>query len=175
MFRRSLLPQALLSLYADAPVTQPIRGAPRVTRDPPCGTTCPASIAEGELSLIGLTEEGLRWTHYRLVEVSQSAVCNKFHLLKQRFCRWILTVQDRSGDEQMELTQEALAAMVGARRPVVASLIGEMQDEGLVRFHRGCLTILDRPALQRLVCECYGIMSDAVSRFIAGLDAARQR
>jgi hypothetical protein len=107
--------------------------------------------------------------------VSQSAVCNKFHLLKQRFCRWILTVQDRSGDEQMELTQEALAAMVGARRPVVASLIGEMQDEGLVRFHRGCLTILDRPALQRLVCECYGIMSDAVSRFIAGLDAARQR
>lgn len=107
--------------------------------------------------------------------MSQSAVCNKFHLLKQRFCRWILTVQDRSGDEQMELTQEALAAMVGARRPVVASLIGEMQDEGLVRFHRGCLTILDRPALQRLVCECYGIMSDAVSRFITGLDAARQR
>jgi len=107
----------------------------------------------------------LRYANYRVTELAQAAVCNKFHLVRQRFCRWLLTAQDRIGKHEMEFTQETLASMVGARRPVVASLIGILEDEGLIDYRRECITILDRTGLERSACECYGILSTALADY----------
>ena len=124
-------------------------------------------IREARLSSLQML---LLWySNYRLIELAQSAICNKFHLVRQRFSRWILTAQDRIRAPELEFTQDMLSAMVGARRPVVATLAGKMQDEGLIRYHRGSVSILDRPGLEEAACECYEIMSDALHEFVVSL------
>jgi hypothetical protein len=81
----------------------------------------------------------------------------------------LLTSQDRTGLSEMEFTQEALARLLGARRPVVASLLGALQDEQAIEYRRRSLSILDRPALERCACECYDITASATARFMASL------
>jgi CRP-like cAMP-binding protein len=116
-----------------------------------------------------LQEILLAYTNYRLIELAQAAACNKFHLVRQRFSRWVLTAQDRTGKCRLDFTQEMLSAMVGARRPVVASLIGRLQAEGLIEYRRGCLIILDRTALEQAACECYGILTGALREYLFSL------
>lgn len=111
----------------------------------------------------------LRYAGYRLAELSQTAICNRFHLVRQRLSRWLLTAQDRTGQQELEFTQEMLSAMVGARRPVVTSLIGRLQSEGLIEYRRGSLVIQDRPGLETASCECYGILCDALGEYLEGL------
>jgi CRP-like cAMP-binding protein len=113
-----------------------------------------------------------RYANYRLTELAQSVLCNRFHRVRQRFARWLLTLQDRTGDHQMEFTQEALASMVGARRPVVASLIGDMAAQGAIACTRGCVAIRDRAKLERAACECYGVVAKAADDFIQSLGGA---
>jgi Crp-like helix-turn-helix protein len=108
----------------------------------------------------------LRYAGYHLSELAQAAVCNRFHLVRQRFSRWILTANDRTSKHEMDFTQEMLSAIVGARRPVVASLIGRMEDEGLIEYRRGCLAITNRAGLERAACECYGILFKAMTEFL---------
>jgi hypothetical protein len=107
-----------------------------------------------------------RYAGYHLSELTQAAVCNRFHLVRQRFSRWLLTAQDRTAKQEMDFTQEMLSAIVGARRPVITSLIGRMEKEGLIAYRRGCLAISDREGLQRAACECYGILFNAMSEFL---------
>jgi len=108
----------------------------------------------------------LRYAGYRLSELAQAAVCNKFHLVRQRLSRWLLTAQDRTAKKEMEFTHEMLSAMVGARRPVVSSLIGRMEEEGLIQYRRGSLTVTNRAGLEQAACECYGILSKAMTEYL---------
>ena len=90
-----------------------------------------------------------------MAQVSQSVACNGLHRLEQRCCRWLLMSRDRVGSNDMKLTHEYLAIMLGARRASVTEMLRPLQEAGLVRSHRGRITILDGPGLEARTCECY--------------------
>jgi len=97
----------------------------------------------------------MRYTETVWAESQQNAACNAIHDGSSRLCRWLLQCADRTGSEQLLLTQEFLAEMLGVRRITVTLLAQELQKRGIVRYSRGRITILDRPALQASACECY--------------------
>jgi CRP-like cAMP-binding protein len=96
-----------------------------------------------------------RYTETMWAEAQQNAACNAVHDGASRLCRWLLQCADRTGSEQLLLTQEFLAEMLGVRRTTVTLLAQELQKRGVVRYSRGRITILDRPALEACACECY--------------------
>jgi CRP-like cAMP-binding protein len=98
----------------------------------------------------------IRYTETLWAEAQQNAACNAIHDGASRLCRWLLQCADRTGSEQLLLTQEFLAEMLGVRRTTVTLLAQELQKRGVVRYSRGRITILDRPALEGCACECYG-------------------
>jgi CRP-like cAMP-binding protein len=97
-----------------------------------------------------------RYTELLWAEAQQNAACNAIHDGSSRLCRWLLQCADRIGSEQLLLTQEFLAEMLGVRRTTVTLLAQELQKRGILRYSRGRITILDRPALEACACECYG-------------------
>lgn len=98
-----------------------------------------------------------RYSDYLLAQVQQSVACNTFHSIQQRAARWLLTAQDRAGD-RIELTQEALAGLLGVQRTTVNAVVRALQDEGLITIRRGRLIVLDRDGLKRASCECYSVI-----------------
>lgn len=100
-----------------------------------------------------------RFSDYLLAEVMQSVACNSFHPIQQRAARWLLTAQDRAGD-RIELTQEALAALLGVQRTTVNAVVGALQEEGLLSARRGRVIVVDRAGLKRQACECYSIVEE---------------
>ncbi len=90
-----------------------------------------------------------------MAEAQQNAACNAIHDGSSRLCRWLLQCADRTGSEQLLLTQEFLAEMLGVRRTTVTLLAQELQKRGIVRYSRGRITILDRSRLETCTCECY--------------------
>jgi CRP-like cAMP-binding protein len=97
----------------------------------------------------------MRYTEMLWAEAQQNAACNAVHDGSSRLCRWLLQCADRIGSEQLLLTQEFLAEMLGVRRTTVTLLAQELQKRGVVRYSRGRITILDRAALEAIACECY--------------------
>lgn len=95
-----------------------------------------------------------RYSDYLLAQVMQSAACNVFHSIQARTARWLLTAQDRAGD-RLELTQEALAGLLGAQRTTVNAAVRSLQDLGLVEIRRGAIHIRDRDGLKGIACACY--------------------
>ena len=95
-----------------------------------------------------------RFSDYLLAQVMQSVACNAFHPIEARAARWLLTAQDRAGD-RIELTQEALAGLLGAQRTTVNAVARTLQDEGLIATRRGMIQVIDRAGLKRRACECY--------------------
>ena len=95
-----------------------------------------------------------RFSDYLLAQVMQSAACNAFHSIPQRAARWLLHSQDRAGD-RIELTQEALAGLLGAQRTTVNAAVQELDREGLISSGRGVIRVIDRAGLKRRACECY--------------------
>ena len=102
------------------------------------------------------------YAHAFFNQVAQSAACNQFHSLRQRCCRWLLMTHDRMQADEFLLTQEFLAMMLGVQRTGVSSVAGTLQREGMIRYRRGNVTILDRAGLERKSCECYGISAERV-------------
>ena len=100
-----------------------------------------------------------RYSDYLLAQVMQAAACNVFHSLQARTARWLLTAQDRAGD-RVELTQEALAGLLGAQRTTVNAVVRSLQDQELVAIRRGAIQILDRAGLKQMSCACYGLLID---------------
>ncbi|HEV8681052.1 MAG TPA: Crp/Fnr family transcriptional regulator [Stellaceae bacterium] len=88
---------------------------------------------------------------------AQTAACNRLHSIEQRCARWLLMACDRNGSLTMPMTQEFLSSMLGVRRAGVTETAGELQRSGLIRYHRGQLTVIDRNGLEASACECYGI------------------
>jgi CRP-like cAMP-binding protein len=100
-----------------------------------------------------------RYSDYLLSSVMQSVACNAFHSITERAARWLLHVQDRAGD-RIELTQEALAGLLGVQRTTVNAVIKELSSEGLINTARGTVRVLDRAGLKRRACECYQSLQD---------------
>ena len=106
-------------------------------------------------------------------QVSQSVACNGLHRLVQRCCRWLLMTRDRVGSDELRLTHEYLAIMLGARRASVTEALRPLQEAGLVRSHRGRITILDGAGLEARACECYFVVRDEYDRLLGGGKANR--
>jgi DNA-binding transcriptional regulator YhcF (GntR family) len=95
-----------------------------------------------------------RFSDYLLAQVMQAVACNAFHSIPERAARWLLHAQDRAGD-RIELTQEALAGLLGVQRTTVNAVIRTLQDEGVIATNRGVIRVTDRAGLKRRSCECY--------------------
>jgi CRP-like cAMP-binding protein len=102
--------------------------------------------------------------------VMQSVACNRVHKVEARFARWILMTADRVGDDMFYLTQEFISQMLGVRRPSVSTVAGAFQQAGLIRYTRGCVTILDRAGLERVSCECYAACRQQAEELLRASD-----
>ncbi|MBC7796706.1 MAG: Crp/Fnr family transcriptional regulator [Pyrinomonadaceae bacterium] len=111
-----------------------------------------------------------RYTYTAMTQLAQSSVCNRFHTVEERMTRWLLMAHDRTEGNELFLTQEILAGMIGARRPAVSIVIGNLQKSGLLRAERGKLTIIDRQGMEKTSCECYRVIREAFEQFIKNPD-----
>src|SRR5438270_13278562 len=100
----------------------------------------------------------LRYTQALLTQMAQTAVCNRHHSVDQQLCRWLLLSLDRLASNELSMTQELIANMLGVRREGVTDAAGKLQDAGLIRYSRGKITVLDRPGLEARSCECYQVV-----------------
>jgi len=105
-------------------------------------------------------------THSLFAEITQSAVCNRFHLAEARFCRWLLSMQDRVGSE-LPLTHEIISYMLGADRSNVTRIARTLQDGGSISYKYGSITILDRARLEAASCECYRVVKHSIAQCLA--------
>jgi CRP-like cAMP-binding protein len=106
------------------------------------------------------------FTYLHMVQVTQSVLCNRMHEVDARLARWLLTSADRMESESLNLTQEFLSQMLGVQRSTVTVAAGQMQRAGLIGYSRGRINIMNRPALTRVACECYYIVSEAYRRIL---------
>jgi len=100
----------------------------------------------------------LHYTQALLTQIAQSAVCNRHHSVYQQLCRWLLQSLDRLASNELTITQELIASMLGVRREGVTEAAGRLQKAGLIDYHRGHITVLDRQGLETQVCECYQVV-----------------
>ncbi|HEV8429000.1 MAG TPA: Crp/Fnr family transcriptional regulator [Pyrinomonadaceae bacterium] len=107
-----------------------------------------------------------RYSHSLLTQVSQSAACNRFHLVEARLARWLLMTNDRLGAEAFPLTQEFLSHMLGVRREGVSKAAGALQAGKLIRYSRGVITILNRRGLEAKSCQCYAIIKAETDTYL---------
>jgi CRP-like cAMP-binding protein len=107
-----------------------------------------------------------RYSHSLLTQVSQSAACNRFHLVNARLARWLLMTTDRLGAEEFPLTQEFLSSMLGVRREGVSKAAGALQAGKLIRYSRGVITILNRRGLEAKSCQCYAIIKAETDAYL---------
>jgi CRP-like cAMP-binding protein len=108
----------------------------------------------------------LRYTQGLITQMAQTAVCNRHHAVEQQLCRWLLLSLDRLPSNKLAMTQELIANMLGVRREGVTESAGHLQAAGLIRYSRGHITILDRPGLEALVCECYAVVRKETDRLL---------
>jgi CRP-like cAMP-binding protein len=97
----------------------------------------------------------LRYTHALIMQISQTAVCNRLHAVEQRLCRWLLMCHDRVARNELQMTQEFISNVLGGRRETVTVAAGRLQDAGLIKYARGHITIVNREGLESAACECY--------------------
>jgi CRP-like cAMP-binding protein len=107
-----------------------------------------------------------RYSGVMLALVAQSAACNRAHHVDARCARWLLITQDQAGGNDFPITQEFLAQMLGVSRPSVAQSAGALQRAGIVRYHRGQMTVLNRGGLEEASCECYNVIQERFARFL---------
>ena len=108
----------------------------------------------------------LRYTQALITQMSQTAVCNRLHTIEQQLCRWLLLSRDRLDSDELVMTQELIANMLGVRREGVTAAAGRLQEQGLISYVRGRIRILDRPGLEAVVCECYQVVKDEYERLL---------
>ena len=118
-----------------------------------------AALEEAKRSSRFINNIFCRYSDYLLSQVMQSAACNSFHSITQRAARWLLHAQDRAGD-RLELTQEALASLLGVQRTTLNAVIQSLQHDGVIATSRGVVRVINRDELERRACECYQRLQD---------------
>ena len=108
----------------------------------------------------------LRYTQSLITQMAQTAVCNRHHSIDQQLCRWLLLSLDRLPDNRLTMTQELIANMLGVRREGVTEAAGKLQHLGIIHYQRGHITVLDRPKLEELCCECYAVVKKETDRLL---------
>src|SRR5215208_5518046 len=108
----------------------------------------------------------LRFTQALITQMTQTAVCNRHHAVDQQLCRWLLLSLDRLPGNQLVMTQELIANMLGVRREGVTAAAGKLQEEGLIEYSRGRITVHDRQQLEKRVCECYAVVKKEYDRLL---------
>jgi CRP-like cAMP-binding protein len=108
----------------------------------------------------------LRYTQALITQMAQTAVCNRHHSVDQQLCRWLLLSLDRLESNELSMTQELIANMLGVRREGVTEAAGKLQDAGLISYRRGRITVLDRPGLEERSCECYQVVKKELDRLL---------
>jgi len=108
----------------------------------------------------------LRYTQALITQMAQLAVCNRHHSVDQQLCRWLLVSLDRLPSNELTITQELIANMLGVRREGVTEAAGKLQGAGLIVYRRGHITVLDRPGLEARVCECYHVVKTESDRLL---------
>lgn len=111
----------------------------------------------------------LRYTQALLTQMAQTAVCNRHHSLDQQLCRWLLLSLDRLSGNELVMTQELIANMLGVRREGVTEAAGSLQSAGLIKYRRGHITVLDRAGLESRTCECYAVVKKEFDRLLPGI------
>ncbi|RYZ92289.1 MAG: helix-turn-helix domain-containing protein [Moraxellaceae bacterium] len=108
----------------------------------------------------------LRYTQSLMTQMSQTAVCNRHHSIDQQLCRWILLSLDRLSSNQVRMTHELIANMLGVRREGVSASASKLQKLGVIKYSRGCITVIDRPKLEAISCECYAVVKKETDRLL---------
>jgi CRP-like cAMP-binding protein len=114
----------------------------------------------------------LRFTQALITHMTQTAVCNRHHAVEQQLCRWLLLSLDRLSTQEVRMTQERIANMLGVRREGVAEAAGRLQAAGVIEYRRGRIQVLDRPGLEARVCECYAVVKREYDRLLPAGAAA---
>jgi CRP-like cAMP-binding protein len=114
----------------------------------------------------------LRSTQALITQMAQTAVCNRHHSIEQQLCRWLLLSLDRLASYELSMTQELIANMLGVRREGVTEAAGNLQKDGIIRYNRGRITVLDRARLEQNVCECYTVVKKEFDRLLSDLPLA---
>jgi len=108
----------------------------------------------------------LRYTQALITQMAQTAVCNRHHSVDQQLCRWLLLSLDRLSSSRLAMTQELIANMLGVRREGVTEAASKLQKLGVIHYRRGQITVLDRPKLEQLCCECYAVVKRETDRLL---------
>ena len=126
-----------------------------------------ASVLKREFALGGNFQHlALRFTQALITQMAQTAVCNRYHALDQQLCRWLLLSLDRLAGDELEMTQELIANMLGVRREGVTEAAQKLQAAGLIQYSRGHIKVLDRATLETRVCECYAVVKKEYDRLL---------
>jgi CRP-like cAMP-binding protein len=111
----------------------------------------------------------LRYTQALITQMAQTAVCNRHHSLDQQLCRWLLLSLDRLASNELVMTQELIANMLGVRREGVTEAAGRLQSAGLIEYRRGHITVINRAGLEARTCECYAVVKKESDRLLPDL------
>lgn len=126
-----------------------------------------AKVLQDEFALGGKFQQLLlRYTQALITQISQTAVCNRLHSVDEQLCRWLLLSHDRVKADELIMTQELIADMLGVRREGVTVAAGRLQDAGAISYVRGHIQILDRKKLEETVCECYRVVKNEFDRLL---------
>jgi len=109
----------------------------------------------------------LRYTQALMTQMAQTAVCNRHHSLEQQLCRWLLLTIDRLSGDELIMTQELVASMLGVRREGITEAAGNLQRAGLISYRRGHIAVLDRKGLEKNSCECYAVVKKEIDRLLS--------
>jgi CRP-like cAMP-binding protein len=131
------------------------------------GVRLKAELLKSEFGRFGPTMHLLlRYTQALITQMAQTAVCNRHHSVDQQLCRWLLLSLDRLATNELSMTQELIANMLGVRREGVTEAARKLQDASLIRYRRGKITVLDRPGLEARSCECYQVVKTEFDRLL---------
>lgn len=108
----------------------------------------------------------LKYTQALITQMAQTAVCNRHHSIEQQLCRWLLLSLDRLSNNELHMTQELIANMLGVRREGVTAAAGALQKLNIIEYSRGLITVLDRPRLEQMSCECYAVVKAETDRLL---------
>ncbi|MCX7192566.1 MAG: Crp/Fnr family transcriptional regulator [Proteobacteria bacterium] len=111
----------------------------------------------------------MRYTQVLMSQMSQTAICNRHHSVEQQLCRCLLMTLDRMPTNELTITQELIASMLGVRREGITETAGNLQRAGLISYHRGHITVLDRPGLESRACECYDVVRKEFRRLFSDI------